>query len=71
MSWKDPTHPMGQRHAAPPDLTVIAKGRTVVEQMGEHGLFARPKQNPLAARRRTTFVVVEGGQLQTPPRQNG
>ena len=71
MSWKDPQHPMGQRHAAPPDLTVIAKAKTVAEQMNEHGLFAIPKHNPLAARRHTTFTIVEGGRLQTPPRQNG
>lgn len=71
MSWRDPQYPMGQRHAATPDLTAIAKGKTVAEQAEEEGLFARPKQNPLAARRRTTFVVVKDGQPQTPPRQNG
>lgn len=72
MSWKDSQYPVGrQRHAAPPDLTLVAKDRTVAEQMAEQGLFAQPKQNPLAARRHTTFVVIKSGQMQTPPPQNG
>ena len=50
-------------------MKIVAKEPTVAEQMDEHELFASPKQNPLAARRHTTFVVVEGDRLQTPPQQ--